>query len=249
MRINKYLHLAAGVLPLQRNLVFIVRLLSVVSLPIIVILLSAYSAGSHVDFPASPVSGTYVSYFTPEATPSSKNLQTYTDNSLSAGKFLVASENIKDPRFAKTVILLVNYSSRGTAGIIINRPTRTTLQHVLPNVKEIQEMPDNLYFGGPVAMNQITMIFQSPSKPEASSRVFDDVYISNSLTLLKQIIRDQKSDRRFRLYTGYAGWAPGQLESEIARNDWKILDCNPDILFDKAPDEIWRRMTPPKMII
>lgn len=218
---------------MHRKLDLISKLLSVVSLSIIVILLSAYFANSNVNTPVSPV----------------ENFHSYAGESLSAGKFLVASEKLKNPRFAKTVILLVNYSSHGTAGFIINRPTGTTLHHVLPNVKDLQKMPDNLYFGGPVAMSQITMIIQSPNKPEESNRVFDDIYISNSLTLLKQIIGNRKADQRFRIYTGYAGWGPGQLESEIARNDWKILKGNPDILFDKAPDKIWQRLVSQEMII
>lgn len=234
---------------MHRKKDFINKLLAVVSLPIIVLLLSAYFAIPNGNTLVSPERTVPASYLTPEAPPSLRDFHGYKDQSLSAGKFLVASEKIRDPRFAKTIILLVNYDSRGAVGLIINRPTGTKLVHVLPNVKGIQKVPDNVYFGGPVAFNRITMIIQSPSKPEESEKVFDDIYISNSLNLLERIIENRKPDQRFRFYSGYAGWGPGQLESEIARNDWIILKSDPDILFDKAPDKIWQRLVPQNMNI
>jgi putative transcriptional regulator len=226
---------------MHRKKDFINKLPAVVGLSIIVIVLSAYFAIPNGNTLVSPARIMPASYLTP---PPSRNFHTYEDKSLSAGKFLVASEKIKDPRFAKTIILLINYDYRGAVGLIINRPTETKLLHALPNVKGIQKATDNLYFGGPVAFDRITMIIQSPAKPEEAERLFDDIYISNSLNLLERIIEDRKPDQRFRFYSGYAGWRPGQLESEIARKDWIILKSDPDVLFDKAPDKIWQRLVP-----
>lgn len=228
---------------------FINKLLRVISILIIAILLSAYFAISNVNTPVSSGRAVSVSYLPPEAPPSSGDFHRYGDESLSAGKLLVANEKLKDAHFARTIVLLLNYSYRGAAGLIINRPTDTKLYHVLPNVKGLQKSTDNLYFGGPVAMNQITMIIQSPGKPEESAKVFDHIYVSNSLTLLEEMIEKRKPDQKFRLYAGYAGWGPGQLESEIARNDWRILKGNPDILFNNAPDEIWQKLVPQNMSI
>jgi len=227
---------------------FIKKLPAVVGLSIIVILLSAFFAVSNGNT-LSPERAVSTSHSTYEAPPSLRNFPGYKDQNLAAGKFLVANEKIKDPHFAKTVILLVKYDFQGTIGLIINRPTETKLSQALPNVKGIEKAPDNLYLGGPVAFNRITMIIQSQSKPENSEKVFDDIYISKSITLLEQIIENQKPDQRFRLYIGYAGWGPGQLESEIARNDWLILKSYPDILFDKSPDKIWQRFVPQNISI
>jgi putative transcriptional regulator len=225
------------------------NLLQVVSIAIIALVLSAYFAVSPVPTPVSLMHAAPVLYVTSEAPLSSGNVHGFQDESLSAGKILVASENLKDPHFARTIVLLLNYSSQGAAGLIINRPTDMKLNHIMPNVKGIQTVTDNLYFGGPVAKNQITMIIQSSSKPDASSKVFGDIYISNSLAVLEQMIEHQKPDQRFRLYSGYAGWSAGQLESEIARHNWRILKGNPDILFNKAPDEIWQKLVPQNITI
>jgi putative transcriptional regulator len=229
---------------MHRKMDFISKLLLLLSLSIIVILLSVYFAISNVTTAVSPEHAVSISYSTPEAPPSSRNFHRYEEQSLSAGKFLIASKNLKHPHFAETIILLVKYSFLGAAGLIINRPTETELHRVLPNVKGLEKIPESLYFGGPIDMSQITMIIQSPSKPEESEKLFDDIYISNSLNLLERIIENRNPEQRFRLYSGYAGWGPGQLESEIERNDWIILKGDPDVLFDKAPDKIWQKLVP-----
>lgn len=228
---------------------FVNKVLPVVSTLIIALLLSVYFAISNSNTPASSEHAVPASYLNPEAPLSVGNFHGYGDESLSAGKILVASEKLGDPHFARTIVLIVSYSYQGAAGLIINRPTDTKLHHVLPDVKGLQNMTDNLYFGGPVAMSRITMIIQSSSKPEESDKVFDSIYVSNSLTLLEQMVENRKPDQRFRLYAGYAGWGPGQLDSEIARSDWRILKGNPDIIFNKAPDEIWQRLVPRNMNI
>jgi putative AlgH/UPF0301 family transcriptional regulator len=93
------------------------------------------------------------------------------------------------------------------------------------------------------------MLIQSASKPEESGKIFDHIYASNSLTLLEQMIDKKKPDQKFHLYVGYAGWAPGQLESEIARGDWRIFKGDANIIFNNAPDQIWRKLVPQNMSI
>jgi len=229
---------------MYKKMGFIRKLLPVVSISIIALALSAYFAILPVNTPVSPEHALPVSYVTPEAPQSSGNVHGYQDERLSAGKILVATEKLKGPHFARTIVLLINYSSRGAAGLVINRPTDRKLYHILPDVKGIHKVSDNLYFGGPVARNQITMIIQSPGKPDASHKIFGDIYISSSIALLEQMIGHPKPDQKFRLYFGYAGWAAGQLESELARHDWRILNGTPDILFNKSPDEIWQKLVP-----
>jgi len=227
----------------------LVNKLLVISIPIIALLLSVYFAIPNANTAVSSGHAMRASYLNPEALPPSGDFHGYGDEGLSVGKLLVANEKLKDPRFARTVVLLVNYGYQGAVGLIVNRPTDTKLNHVLPNVKGIQKSGDKLYFGGPVGMNQITMLIQSTSKPEESGKIFDHIYASNSLTLLEQVIEKKKPDQKFRLYAGYAGWGPGQLEAEIARNDWRIFKGNPDIIFNNAPDQIWQKLVPQNMSI
>lgn len=169
------------------------------------------------------------------------------DRELAKGKFLVATKNIKDPRFAETVILLVDYSQNGTLGLIVNRPTDMRLSQVFSDIEGLDKVSDPIYIGGPVERNQLFMLIQSGSQPEDAHLVFDNIYVSSSSNLLRRIVDNPGAGERFRIYAGYAGWAPGQLEREIARGDWYILQGDAEIIFDNAPMEIWKRIMNQKL--
>jgi len=158
---------------------------------------------------------------------------------LTKGKFLVASQSIKDPRFSETVILLVDYGLHGAMGLIINRPTRVRLSTVLPEKEALKQRPDILYYGGPVNRNQIFLLIRSASQPKGSVHVFRDIYVSSSQRVLEWMIDNPEAGIRFHAYAGYAGWAPGQLEREVMRGGWYIMQGDANIIFDKKPSEIW----------
>lgn len=156
---------------------------------------------------------------------------------LSKGKFLVASRHLRDPNFSQTVILLIDYDWHGAMGLVINRPTEVRLSTVLPEIEELQQRTDTVYRGGPVARGQMLLLIQSGSQPEGSRHVFEDIYLSSSRTVLQGMFAD--AGKRFRVYAGYAGWAPGQLDQEVSRGDWHVLQADADTVFDKASSEIW----------
>ncbi len=158
---------------------------------------------------------------------------------LSKGKFLVASRQLKDPNFTETVVLLVEYDRSGAMGLVVNRPTEIRLSTVLPDMEGLQDMPDTVYVGGPVAKHQMLLLIRSSSQPDDARRVFDDIYLSSSRALLRKIVDDKDPGQTFRLYAGHAGWAPGQLDQELARGGWHVLQADGATVFEKAPSEIW----------
>ncbi len=161
---------------------------------------------------------------------------------LSGGKFLVASRNIKDPRFSESVILLVRYDIGGSMGLIINRPIDARLSDALPEIKELRNRNDSLYFGGPVSLDQLVVLYQSNSRVEESVRVFDDVFISTSQKVLNGLIVDHRKEDKFRVYAGYAGWSSGQLDNEVLRGDWHLLQADSANIFDKDSSMIWHEL-------
>ncbi len=187
---------------------------------------------------STPIHGKYAA-LSPHGLPDAPSSRYKFDFELAKGKFLVASTNIKDPRFAETVIFLVDYGPQGTMGLIVNRPTDIRLSKMFPDIKEI---PDFLYIGGPVERNQLFMLIQTDSKPEDAHRVFDNIYISTSSALLERAANASDVGERFRIYSGYAGWAPGQLEHEITRGDWHIMNGDAEIIFNNAPLELWQKI-------
>lgn len=158
---------------------------------------------------------------------------------LSKGKFLVASRQLKDPNFTETVVLLVEYDRFGAMGLVINRPTEMRLSTVLPDMEGLQGMADTVYVGGPVAKNQMLLLIRSGSQPDDARRIVDDIYLSSSRALLRKLIDDKDPGQTFRLYAGHAGWAPGQLDQEVARGGWHVLEADGTTVFEKAPSEIW----------
>lgn len=161
------------------------------------------------------------------------------DRELSKGKFLIASRKLGDPRFQETVILLVSYDKRGAAGLVINRPVRMSLSDAFPDSPMLRKNNDTVYFGGPVELDRLLFLIRSPGRPEKSGHVFDGVYVSSSRPVLDRLIGKPKTGERVRVYAGYAGWAAGQLEGEVSRGDWHVVQADAKTIFDKKSEKIW----------
>lgn len=157
---------------------------------------------------------------------------------LAQGRFLVATRNMRDPKFSETVILIVEYGWHGTIGLILNRPTKIRLSEAVDDVKGLERRPGMVYYGGPVDRVRIQALIRASKKPEDSQHVFDDVYVSTSSETLQRIV-DEDSGEKFRVYSGYAGWAPRQLEWEVMTGGWQVIQADADTVFEKKPSEIW----------
>jgi putative transcriptional regulator len=161
------------------------------------------------------------------------------EKELAQGTFLVADRRLTDPNFRETVVLLIRYGPDGAMGLVINQPLKVKLSTVLPDIKELNRRKETLFLGGPVEPNRILLLVRSANLPDASMQVFDDVYLSSSQEVLKRLIKKPVKDDRFRIFAGYAGWAPKQLESEYDRGHWHVLKADTETLFDKKSSEIW----------
>lgn len=156
---------------------------------------------------------------------------------LGAGKLLVASRNIKDPNFSKTVVLLIVDDWHGSIGVVINRPSRVSLAEALPKLKVPKELKDILFIGGPLSRLKLLLLIRSKESRDETEHVVEDIYVSGSPVVLERLVAD--NNILFRAYLGYAGWAPRQLEAEVGRGDWQILPADSNIVFKKASKTIW----------
>lgn len=162
--------------------------------------------------------------------------------SLARGKLLVASGELRDPNFAETVVLLIEHGEEGAMGVVINRATRVKLSELLPKIKGLTERADTIYEGGPVERSEILMLLRSAQEPEDSRVVFGDVYLSASAALLKRLAAEPpRENAPFRVYSGYAGWAPEQLEAEVEAGAWHIFPATAETVF-ASPEELWREL-------
>ena len=165
--------------------------------------------------------------------------QTAPQAALSAGRFLVAGEHLRDPNFARTVVLLLNHGDRGARGVIINRKSDVKLAAVFPRISGLHQRPDTVYVGGPVARNQLLMVLRSDRPRRAAEHVVDDIYLSSSQQVLVDALNRAAA---VHVYAGYAGWAPGQLDREVARGDWHVLPADADTVFSDRPAKVWQEL-------
>lgn len=162
---------------------------------------------------------------------------------LAVGKLLVASRDLGDPNFAKTVILLVRYGEdQGSVGMVVNKRTDVPIQKLFQDLKEAKGRTDPVYIGGPVELNTVMALLKTSNKPEGAAKVFGDVYLIASRDLLTQTLASSAEATVFHVYVGYAGWGPGQLEHEVELGAWHIMRADAATVFHADPDSVWPRM-------
>ena len=157
------------------------------------------------------------------------------------GMFLVAGPRLPDPRFAHTVVLLLEYDETGALGLVINRPTQLSLGDAL--VTPLPGSGDHLvYSGGPVEHRRLIALLRSPDAVDDAQHLFGDVYASASLDTLRRMLEREGHAADVRTYVGYAGWSPGQLDAELAGGDWVVTPADAESIFDVPPDEVWEAL-------
>jgi putative transcriptional regulator len=153
------------------------------------------------------------------------------------GKFLVAAQGLGDPNFRQAVVLLIDHDEDGSWGLVINRPTPLRLRDLLPEEKMFRGREDTLLAGGPVAPTQLLALFRSARPLRDSRPVFDDVHLTWSRETLRRLGTARQGS--LRLYAGYAGWGPGQLEVEITRGDWHVMSADAEVIFSEHLEGVW----------
>jgi putative transcriptional regulator len=159
-----------------------------------------------------------------------------------AGQFLVATPSMEDQRFARTVILMARHNKDGAFGLIINRPAaERPLSQLLEALGE-KGAPVNgtvrLFAGGPV-QPELGFVMHSPDYMGPQTLEVDGhVSVTMSLDILKDISAGKGPQKSLILF-GYAGWAPGQLEGEIARRSWTTVPADSKLIFDQDRSKLW----------
>jgi putative transcriptional regulator len=159
---------------------------------------------------------------------------------------ITAQAPVRDPYFGDSVALVLNNLGPAPVGVVINRPTALTVAHLFPELKHLAQLHDRVYFGGPVDFGSVWFLFRAARQPEHAVRACNGVYLSASRELLLQLLARDKPMDGLRIFAGHAGWAPGQLEAEIARGDWKLSRAEPEVIFSGKPERPWPAPESPK---
>jgi putative transcriptional regulator len=154
------------------------------------------------------------------------------------GKLLIAAPSMHEPTFARTVISLLEHTEDGALGVVINRPGAAPLLDVVPPVAELASSPAVLFAGGPVEPQAaIALGFVSGDAAGDWSRPVNPPIVTVDLESDPAVLA--ASLRELRVFAGYAGWSPGQLEGEIELGAWYVVDALPLDAFDSDPDRLW----------
>jgi putative transcriptional regulator len=161
-----------------------------------------------------------------------------------APALLLSMPQLLDPNFARAVVLLCKHSEEGAFGLVLNRPlvtSGTVMVHLDPPESTDREL--EIWIGGPVEPQRSwILVGGTPETKETSGarQIADGVYLSTSPTLLRRLLQPDPP-KNTRLIVGYSGWAPGQLEHELAASSWLLSDVDPDLVFNTPADQMWER--------
>jgi len=157
------------------------------------------------------------------------------------GILLVAKPGMPDPNFSETVVLVAWAEDSSTVGVILNRPSMQQLVDIAPNWPGAVDFKQPIYSGGPVMRQVLVALFESKEEPKARAfRVLPNLYLSMHPGNLEPLVA--RPPARLRLYAGFSGWAPRQLESEVDRGTWFMLRATEDVIFRKDTTGMWQEL-------
>jgi putative transcriptional regulator len=151
------------------------------------------------------------------------------------GKLLVSSPALVDPNFRKTVVLIAHHDEDGAMGLVLSRPSGLSATDAVPSLGGMPGAGDPVFVGGPVQPEAFMVLADFDDVSEAAAPIFATVGFVPA-----EVEPDELSIRRLRLFAGYAGWAAGQLEAELAEPSWIVVQAETDDAFADDPDELWR---------
>ncbi|HEX7083063.1 MAG TPA: YqgE/AlgH family protein [Gaiellaceae bacterium] len=151
------------------------------------------------------------------------------------GQLLVSSPALLDPEFRRTVVLIAHHDDEGAMGLVLTRPSDVAAAEAVPSLTGIPGATDAVHVGGPVQPEAFMVLAEFEDVDEAAAPIFGGVGFVPA-----EAEPDELSIRRLRLFAGYAGWAPGQLEAELEEPSWIVVPALPDDAFADDPDELWR---------
>jgi putative transcriptional regulator len=165
------------------------------------------------------------------------------------GRLLLATPPLEDPNFDRTVIYVLEHHDEGALGLVLNRPSLEELGDALQPWSEMQSDPSLVFVGGPVepdALIAIARVREPLAEPTGEDDDPGDRHLAPltgdlaSADLAADPLDVAGSISALRVFRGYAGWGPGQLDGEIEAGAWLVLDPEPGDLFTDAPDDLWR---------
>jgi putative transcriptional regulator len=160
------------------------------------------------------------------------------------GQLLVAEPDLVDPNFSRTVVLIVSHDAGGALGVVVNRPYgRLSAGEVLEQLGRTPLAPGpevDVCYGGPVRAGGVMVLHSRDYRSERSQEVTADIAVTAAPEVMDALIRGDGPEQVL-VALGYAGWGRGQLERELGRGSWSVVDVDPALVFAEDPSTVWQR--------
>ena len=152
------------------------------------------------------------------------------------GQLLVAGPGLEDPNFRRTVLLVGEHGAEGAMGVVLNRPTSVRVADAVPPLAELVGDGEHVHLGGPVNPRSVVVLADYVDPTAADDLVLDTVGFLPSRI---EDAGDVGAVRAVRVFAGYAGWSPGQLEDELEEGAWLVLPARVSDVFSATPERLW----------
>jgi putative transcriptional regulator len=155
------------------------------------------------------------------------------------GRLLLAGPGLEDPNFRRTVVFMIEHSDEGALGVVLNRPSEIDLDEAIPQWADLAAEPSNVFIGGPVEQGAVLGLGHvvADEAPTGVTPINAGIGVLDLEADPVHLLGDVAA---IRLFTGYAGWGPGQLDGEIALGGWIIVDAEPGDVTTTEPVDLWR---------
>jgi putative transcriptional regulator len=151
------------------------------------------------------------------------------------GQLLIAGPTLVDPNFRRTVVLVGEHNEEGALGLVLNRPSDATIDEAVPELTVLVDSFAQVHVGGPVQPSAIVVLADFADPERAGALVLDSVGF-----LPAETDPDELGElRQTRVFAGYAGWGPGQLDVELEEGSWIVEPALPEDVFTDDPEELW----------
>ena len=154
------------------------------------------------------------------------------------GQLLIAGPTLWDPNFRRTVLLVGQHDEQGAVGVILNRASGMTVAEAVPPLGVLVPADERVFLGGPVQPDAAVVVADFVDPSLADLLAFDTIGFLPSETSLGV----EGALRRARVYAGYAGWGPGQLEAEMEEDSWIVEPARPSDVFSLDPTRLWEEI-------
>jgi putative transcriptional regulator len=152
------------------------------------------------------------------------------------GQLLLAAPSLRDPNFARSVVLIGVHSEEGAMGVVLNRPSQVTVGEAVPQLEPALDEHEPVYVGGPVQPSSIVLLAEFLDPALAGLLVLGRIGFPAPDADIDDLIT---ATARGRVFAGYAGWSEGQLDAELEQGDWIVQPAEPQDVFSEEPEELW----------